>query len=305
MQNFKISNLKPFQCVYIDSDLIYINYGTVICTAKNSIDNVFIPKDEFGIELKSFEETGKKQSNIINIKGASKGCICLKINLKNASSIAEEKNEEWKSSLFSKSDENFKIYLQKYVTKSYVDAVIGDLDSLDFADPSLGLEEKILVLSSSLLSPTDPETEQKILDLEEGLKAEKEKYAERGYPWKENYSAFYTAVKKVTEENKNKKYVSQPREYLLKPSMLPMVNFSAPILNVSIEFVPFSKKIEEEEKEIKYNFVVNNIKLVPIAFFDKNSTKIIEQIIDFDYIFNFPFYYDQSLISDFVKKENS
>ena len=303
MNNFKILKLKPFECVYIDSDSIYINYGIVICTASNSLESIFVPKDKFGIELKSPEDNFKKQSNIIDIKGSTKGCICLKINLKSTNLIATEKYEEWKSALFSKSDENFKIYLQKYISKSYVDRVIGDLESLNFGDPSLGIEEKMLVPLSTLVDPKDPDAEGKILELENALKEEKQRYKDEGVAWKETYSQYYAPTKKITEENKNKKYVAQPKEYILKPSMLPMVNFSAPILDVSIEFIPFSQSKEEEEKEIKYNFILNNTKLVPIAYFNSNSPKIIEQIIDFDYVFNFPFYYNENLISDFLKKE--
>jgi hypothetical protein len=305
MNNFKILKLKPFECVYIDSDSIYINYGTVICTATNSLQNTFIPKDKFGIELKSPEDNFKKQSNIVDIKGSSKGCICLKINLKSVNLIANEKYEEWKSSLFSKSDENFKIYLQKYISKTYVDRVIGDLESLNFGDPALGIEEKMLVPLSTLVDPKDPNAEEIILQLENALKEEKQRYKDGGIGWKETYSQYYGVTKKITEDNKDKKYLAQPKEYILKPSMLPMVNFSSPILDVSIEFVPFSQNKEKEEKEIKYNFILNDTKLVPIAYFDSSSTKIIEQIIDFDYVFNFPFYYNQNLISDFLKKEEA
>lgn len=305
MNNFKILKLKPFECIYIDSDSIYINYGTVICTATNSLQNTFIPKDKFGIELKSPEDNFKKQSNIVDIKGSSKGCICLKINLKSVNLIANEKYEEWKSSLFSKSDENFKIYLQKYISKTYVDRVIGDLESLNFGDPALGIEEKMLVPLSTLVDPKDPNAEEIILQLENALKEEKQRYEDAGIGWKETYSQYYGVTKKITEDNKDKKYLAQPKEYILKPSMLPMVNFSSPILDVSIEFVPFSQNKEKEEKEIKYNFILNDTKLVPIAYFDSSSTKIIEQIIDFDYVFNFPFYYNQNLISDFLKKEEA
>jgi hypothetical protein len=305
MNNFKILKLKPFECIYIDSDSIYINYGTVICTATNSLQNTFIPKDKFGIELKSPEDNFKKQSNIVDIKGSSKGCICLKINLKSVNLIANEKYEEWKSSLFSKSDENFKIYLQKYISKTYVDRVIGDLESLNFGDPALGIEEKMLVPLSTLVDPKDPNAEEIILQLENALKEEKQRYEDGGIGWKETYSQYYGVTKKITEDNKDKKYLAQPKEYILKPSMLPMVNFSSPILDVSIEFVPFSQNKEKEEKEIKYNFILNDTKLVPIAYFDSSSTKIIEQIIDFDYVFNFPFYYNQNLISDFLKKEEA
>jgi hypothetical protein len=161
----------------------------------------------------------------------------------------------------------------------------------------------MLVPLSTLVDPKDPDAEGKILELENALKEEKQRYKDEGIAWKETYSQYYGTTKKITEENKNKKYVAQPKEYILKPSMLPMVNFTAPILDVSIEFIPFSQNKEEEEKEIKYNFILNNTKLVPIAYFNSNSPKIIEQIIDFDYVFNFPFYYNENLISDFLKKE--
>jgi hypothetical protein len=305
MQNFKVNNLKPFECVYINENSIYVNYGTVICTAKNSIDNIFIPKSASSIPLQSFEEETSQQANIINIGGAQKGCICLEIKLVNINKIIEEKAKEWKSSLFEANEELFANYLKKYVNKQYIEKSIGDLNSLKFSDPSSGLDDRILLTKESLINPKEEGAKDKIEILRRGLEEEKQKYIDRGVTWSPAYSEFYESIKKVTKQNKDKKFVRQPKEYIFNPSMLPLINFSSPISDVFIKFLPFSQNKEQEEKLIKYNFIINNTKLIPIAFFDKNSKKIIDQIIDFDYIFNFPFYYDQSLISNFLKEEES
>jgi hypothetical protein len=305
METFKINNLKPFECVYINENSIYINYGTVICTAKNSIDNIFIPKSASNIPLKSFEENNSQQTNIINIGGAQKGCICLEIKLVKMNRIIEEKTEEWKSSLFTGSEPLFLLYLQKYVNKEYIENNIGDLASLKFSDPAAGIDDKVLVSKDTLIDPKEEGSKDTIERIQLAIKNERQQYVEKKLEWTAAFSSEYTSTKLITKENKDKKFVNPPKDFIFKASMLPLINFSPPILDVFIKFLPFSQDKKEEEKLIKYNFIIDNTKLIPIAFFDKNSKKIIDQIIDFDYIFNFPFYYEESLITNFLKKEES
>ena len=81
---------------------------------------------------------------------------------------------------------------------------------------------------------------------------------------------------------------------------MPLVNFSLPISEVLLEFHESEMGQEEEERLDKYNFIIGSSKLVPIAYLDTSQKIIIDQIIDFDYIFNFPFHFNSNLSTKFI-----
>ena len=59
MTRLRKKGVNPFECEYIDSGSIYVNYGTVICTAINTTGNIFIPKKYYNsIQYITFTHTG-------------------------------------------------------------------------------------------------------------------------------------------------------------------------------------------------------------------------------------------------------
>ncbi len=79
----------------------------------------------------------------------------------------------------------------------------------------------------------------------------------------------------------------------------PLINISFPIKKVSINFLAIGD-LAEMEVDDRFNFIVDNHKWVAIAYINPNSTPKVEQILDSDYIFNFPFYYKNDLKEDFI-----
>jgi hypothetical protein len=72
--------------------------------------------------------------------------------------------------------------------------------------------------------------------------------------------------------------------------------------NEIVEFVESTEDTKEKEEKLdKYNFIINNEKLIPIAYLDSSQKTQLEQIIDFDYVFNFPFYFDSKNLKQFKK----
>jgi hypothetical protein len=80
----------------------------------------------------------------------------------------------------------------------------------------------------------------------------------------------------------------------------PLVNMAAPIKNVTIRFVELATDLQESENLESLNFIVSNHKLVPIAYVDLSATKKVEQLLDKDYFFCFPFLFDSALKESFL-----
>lgn len=301
MTRLRKKGVNPFECEYIDSGSIYVNYGTVICTAINTTGNVFIPKDKNGDFLKitlDDEEKGPiSSSNIVSINGSQKGCVCLNITFQDLTDITKNNIEEWEKSLFAMDANACREYLLKNSTIQklhYIEPSSGDISKIDISDPELGLGNSKLVPITSL----DGLDEETVKLWEEGLAFEKKLYTN----WIPEGSAYYTVID--PNNPSGIKYLSQPRFWLNNTDLFPLMNLSAPILDVKIEFHPSDLEIEEEEFLDKYNFIEteNDIKrkLVPIAYLNATGINTIEQLIDFDYIFNFPYYFNTNNYTDFL-----
>jgi hypothetical protein len=306
MARLREKGLKPFECQYIEPDSIYVNYGTVICPASNSIDNIFIPKNingEYINKLLDYIGEGPySEPNIIDINGAEKGVLCLNIKFKDIEQYIKENADEWEQALFSKSQELCKKYLNETSTASFIKKNITSdltLDNLNLQDPDLGIQDTVLVPEFETVKPDAPGAEDQIKALKESLATEKRIYKN----WNPESSAYYTEVNPLDLFSESAiSFVGQPRTWLNSTQIMPLVNFSPPILDVTIEFHESDSSKEDEEKLDKYNFIIDSSKLVPIAYFNINEKIALEQIIDFDYIFSFPFYFNYDLSTEFIKK---
>jgi hypothetical protein len=304
MARLREKGLKPFECQYIEPDSIYVNYGTVICPASNSTDNIFIPKNINGKYInKLLDYTGPgplSEPNIIDINGAQKGVVCLNITFKDIEQYIKENIDEWEQALFSKNQELCKKYLNETSSSSFLRTITSDLtlDNLDLQNPELGLRDVTLVPIFEIIKPDSPEASETINKIKEDIVREKEIYVN----WNPESSAYYTEVDPLDIFNESSSFVAQPRKWINSTQLMPLVNFSAPILDVKVEFHQSDLSKEDEEKLDKYNFVIESSKLVPIAYFNINEKIILEQIIDFDYIFSFPFYFNYNLSTEFIKK---
>ncbi len=305
MTRLRKKGVNPFECEYIDTGSIYINYGTVVCTSNNTTESIFIPKGGDGTVLKitlDDEDKGPVSSaNIISINGAKKGCVCLNISFKDLTEITENNIKEWEESLFAKDTEACQEYLLKNSTieKLYsIESTSGDVYKIDISDPEMGIGFSKLVPITSI-PDADDET---IRVWEEGLAFEKKIYSN----WIPQGSAYYYVVDPVNPSGLNP-YPAAPRTWLNNTDLFPLMNISPPILDVKIEFHPSEIEIEEEEFLDKYNFIQidNDIKskLVPIAYLNVTGENTIEQLIDFDYIFNFPYYFNNNNCINFIKQK--
>jgi hypothetical protein len=284
MAGFKFKNYKPFECdiIEIDSVLVskvLINFGTVICTASNSLTNYFIPSID-GKELKSSDEDGFIENNTLIIN-QSKGCICLKITLNNydVAGIVREA----RGALLVRTLGAFKPYIRKYVLPSMIERrITTNLNAYDYTKEDIGLGKKDLVIDESL-------------DYVEGIKKEKQEIKDGpiGVIWRPENSAYYKLVDEGTEG-----YNAKPLDICFDQNIFPLVNISNVIKEVSIEFIETNNSKEVEEKLDKYNFIINNIKYVPIAWIDSSSNPILEQIVEFDYVYSFPFYYSRTQVQN-------
>jgi hypothetical protein len=306
MARLREKGLKPFECQYIEPNSIYVNYGTVICPASNSIDNIFIPKNINGKYInKLLDYIGEgpySEPNIIDTNGAEKGVLCLNIKFKDIEQYIKENTDEWEKALFSKSQELCKKYLNETSSVSFIKRRVtsdSTLDNLNLQDPDLGIQDTVLVPEFETVKPDAPGAQDFIRISKENLALEKQIYKN----WNPESSAYYTEVDPLDLFNESaNSFVAQPRTWLNSTQIMPLVNFSAPISDVTIEFHESDLSKEDEEKLDKYNFIIDSSKLVPIAYLNVNEKTALEQIIDFDYIFSFPFYFNYDLSTEFIKK---
>ena len=297
MPGFKFKNYKPFECDIIESDSIIvkkvlINFGTVFCTASNSLTNYFIPKVE-GKPLIRSNEDNFLQNNTLIVE-ETRGTICLEITLNTFEDATIKK--EWLDafSLFSVADTRFKTYINKYVPPSIITRNItsSGLDNYKFSDPGTGLTKKVLV-------QIDPGTAKTI----NGIAKEKDDISKLPVgtaSWTEANSAFY---KLVDADDSGEVPLSGPQPYNARPldicfdhNLFPLINISNIISEVIINFIPTTNTREAEEKLDKYNFILDNVKYIPIAWVDAGR---IEQIVNFDYIYSFPYYFSTENLKTF------
>ena len=289
MPGFKLKNYKPFECdiTEVDSILVkkvLINFGTVICTASNSLDNYFIPKIA-GKELIRSNEDNFLENNTLIINGssgASLGCIALKIKLKDfQTSGPGSASSQWYNAFINVAIGAFKPYINKYVLPSMVKKRISSsFDLYDYSDPATGLTKKTLVII-----PTDDAKEKEIEEINQ--------LAVPGAPkWLPENSSVYILIDVDDAGNPidlaTLPYNAKPLDICFDQNFFPLVNVSNIIESVDIEFIQTSSSRVAEENLDKYNFIENNIKYIPIAWIDDGS---LEQIVDFDYIYSFPHYF--------------
>ena len=309
MSKLTLIPIKPFDCqvLAVSSSIVFqvlVNFGTVICTANNSLNNIFIPKNKIsGLELKTIGSEDYIKSNVVNV-GFSKGCLCLRIVFEEQSFLSDTYQKEWTMGLFNKSTEDFKKYLDKYQKDIYLKQNISsDMDNINFADPNLGLSISVYVPIWESLDPVKTEDYEALVKLlKEELGKEKKLQGEN---WKEETSDYYVPVNPDDPYGNLKDagaFTAQPKDYVFNTALLPLVNISPKIKDVFLEFIQSNlATLKEEERLDKYNFIVESTdsesgekiysKLIPIAWIDIQSDTILEQIVDFDYIFNFPYYY--------------
>jgi hypothetical protein len=297
MKKLNIEPMKPFSCFIqkIENNIVtkvFVNFGLVICTASNSLKNVFVPKTLSKKRLNFFAE--KRNIGFNTIDTAAKGCICLRITLKDIDSVLAESVNEWESSSFSKRSDLFKIYIKKYLTEDIIrDYIANDLQLIQLEDEKLGIKIGNYIPSYTLFDPTSE-------GYEDAVKIEKESILREQNllkNWTPDISAFY----QIADSN-NAPFVFKPATLLGSSILTPLVNASCPISDVSIEFIESSTQTKEEEEKLdKYNFIINGEKIIPISYLDSSKEDKLEQIIDFDYAFNFPFYFDQKNYKNFKK----
>jgi|LakMenEpi03Aug12_release.lakeMendotaPanAssembly.Ray.scaffolds.fasta_scaffold33004_5 hypothetical protein len=257
--------------------------------------------------LQKIEEKSLAESNIINAN-SDKGSICLKILFQDINKILEEKCKEWQQSLFTKSTTLFKNYIDKYQTNLYISGNIAkNLNTIDLSDSKLGLQQKELFPKYFLYTkPGDADFENIKKDWKKDLDQEISRVngSAGNDIWKPELSEFYSLLNPNDLQGTGI-YPNSPLDYLMDVNLTPFLNSSCPIFDVGIEFIPFTEEtIELEERLDKYNFIQTEddqkFKLIPIAYIDTSRNEIIEQIIDFDYVFSFPFYFNQESIVDFI-----
>lgn len=289
MPGFKLKNYKPFECDIIEVDSVLvkkvlINFGTVICTASNSLSNYFIPKIE-GKELLRSNEDNFLENNTLIINGssgASLGYIALKIKLKDfQTSGPGSASSEWYSAFISVADGAFKTYINKYVLPSMIEKRISSsFDSYNYSDRATGLTKKALRII--------PGPEAKAIEIQEIRDL-----AVPGAPtWLPENSSVYVLVDADDAGNPvdlaTLPYNAKPLDICFDQNFFPLVNISNIIESVDIEFIETSSSTLGDENLDKYNFIENNIKYIVIACINNGS---LEQIVDFDYIYSFPYYF--------------
>lgn len=302
MARIREKGLKPFECEYLDKNSILVNYGTVICPATNSKDNIFIPKGSNGKYLDKILDGDfigpLPLNNIVNINEEEKGCICLKIIFKDIDQYIKESADEWEKALFQRDTESCIKYLKETLSKKQLKSISSDPDlgNLDLADSSLGFDNIALLTTMDLVDPASPNYEEFIEKEKEAYVQEKNRYPD----WIPESSGFSTPVNIDDPFGYSSDYIVNPLDWLEDVHLMPLINSSPPILEVLLEFHSFNQDKEAEERLDKYNFIINSSKLVPIAYLDMTQKIVLEQIIDFDYIFSFPFYFNANLSTKFI-----
>lgn len=301
MKKLNVEPMKPFSCFIqkIENGIVkkvFVNFGIVVCTASNSLKNIFVPKTNSKKRLNFFAE--KRDIGFNTIDTEAKGCICLSISLKDTNLVISDAVTEWEQSVFSKNSEGFRNYIKKYLTEDTIKQYIAeDLSLIDLANPKLGIDNGIYLPIWKFLDPSEKSYEKALEELKRELAYEQRLFKN----WTPDFSAYYS-LGNPDDPMLPIPFVFQPAKLLGSSLLTPLINASPIISDVSIKFVPSSSQTKEEEEKLdKYNFIINDEKLVPIAYIDSSAKNKLEQIIDFDYAFNFPFYFDEKNSKKFKK----
>ena len=301
MKKLNIEPMKPFSCFIqeIENNIVtkvFVNFGVVVCTASNSLKNIFVPRTASKKRLNFFAE--KRDIGFNTIDTGSKGCICLRISLTDINLVLSDSITEWEQSLFSKNSELFTTYIKKYLTEDLIrDHITEDLELIDLANEKLGIEVGEYLPIYLLFDPESEGYEDSVKQVKEGITREQKTYKN----WTPDISEYYLVLNPDNPEERPP-FIFKPAKLLGSSLLTPSVNASCTISDVSIEFVQSSTQSKEEEEKLdKYNFIINGEKLIPIAYIDSTAKNKLEQIIDFDYIFNFPFYFDEKNSKKFKK----
>jgi hypothetical protein len=89
---------------------------------------------------------------------------------------------------------------------------------------------------------------------------------------------------------------------MLRSSFLPLSNLSPPIKSVAIQYEESSFPLSGIEVLDSYNFIQDDIKRVPIAYVNSSQEPMIEQLLDIDYVFNFPYFFRSELSESFLEE---
>lgn len=301
MKKLNVEPIKPFSCFIqkMEGEIVkkvFVNFGVVVCTASNSLKNIFVPKTVSKKRLNFFAE--QREIGFNTIDTGPKGCICLRISLKDINLVLSDSITEWEYALFSKSSELFKSYIKKNLTEEMIrDYITDDLELIDLENENLGIEEGVYLPIYVLFSPEDKGYADAVKKIKEEIVAEQRIWKN----WTPDISLYYEILD-PNNPGKPLPFVFRPAESLASSFLTPTVNASCIISDVSIEFIESSSQSKEEEEKLdKYNFIINGEKLIPIAYIDSSAKNKLEQIIDFDYIFNFPFYFDEKNSKKFKK----
>jgi hypothetical protein len=301
MKKLNVEPMKPFSCFIqkIENGIVkkvFVNFGIVVCTASNSLKNIFVPKTPSKKTLNFFAE--KRDIGFNTIDTGAKGCICLSISLKGIDLTLSDAVTEWEQSVFSKNSQAFITYIQKYLTEDIIrDYITEDLQLIDLANPKLGMENGVFLPIWKKIDPSIEGYDKAVEDIKRDLAYEQSLFKN----WSPDISAYYD-IGNPENPLEDVTFVFQPGKLLGSSLLTPLINASCIISDVSIKFIPSSTQSKEEEEKLdKYNFIINGEKLIPIAYIDSSAKDKLEQIIDFDYIFNFPFYFDEKNSKKFKK----
>lgn len=301
MKKLNVEPMKPFSCFIqkIENGIVkkvFVNFGIVVCTASNSLKNIFVPKTPSKKTLNFFAE--KRDIGFNTIDTGAKGCICLSISLKDIDLTLSDAVTEWEQSVFSKNSQGFITYIQKYLTEDIIrDYITEDLQLINLSNAKLGMDNGVFLPVWKKIDPSIEGYDKAVEDIKRDLAYEQMLFKN----WSPDFSAYYD-IGNPENPLEDVPFVFQPGKLLGSSLLTPLINASCIISDVSIKFIPSSTQTKEQEEKLdKYNFIINGQKLIPIAYIDSSAKNKLEQIIDFDYVFNFPFYFDEKNSKKFKK----
>jgi hypothetical protein len=158
----KQKTLDPFQCLLTNGgESVIVNFGTVICTASDTVISTFVPTLE-GLPLKRFREEGFSERNSLAIT-SSNSIVCLKVILENIENLVESVNLNWEditlagteSTLKETFDRCMSLELQRQVFNLEEDQSVQDIDYSDdtFLDSAVNTKlNPIIPWSPTVLS---------------------------------------------------------------------------------------------------------------------------------------------------------
>jgi hypothetical protein len=94
-------------------------------------------------------------------------------------------------------------------------------------------------------------------------------------------------------------YISYSQPFFLKSEFFsPLVTLSPRITSVKISFIECN--ISDAEDLDQFNFIQNDKKIVPICLINNDAEEKVVQILDSDYCFSFPFFFNESMKENFL-----